>query len=131
MKSTAINPWPWSLRFGFNQAVLTEGQGRLLHCSGQTAMSSEGKLQHANDMRGQIALALENLEAVLRGADMSLSNVVRLTLYTTDVDALIQNFDVIGARLGAAKAMPTQTMVGVSRLFLPHLMFEIEATAAG
>lgn len=131
MKSTAVNPWPWSLHFGFNQAVLTEGQGRLLHCSGQTAMSSDGKTQHANDMRGQITLALENLEAVLRGADMSLSNVVRLTLYTTDVDALIQNFDVIGARLGRAKAMPAQTMVGVSRLFLPQLMFEVEAIAAG
>lgn len=131
MKNTAVNPWPWSLQFGFNQAVLTEGQGRLLHCSGQTAMSSEGKPQHANDMRSQIAVALENLEAVLHRADMSLSNVVRLTLYTTDVDALIQNFDVIVARLGAAKAMPAQTMVGVSRLFLPQLMFEVEATAVG
>ena len=35
----------------------------------------------------QLALALDNLEAILTAAGMSLANVTRLALYATDVDA--------------------------------------------
>ena len=37
-------------------------------------------------MRSPIALALDNLEAVLTAADMTLANVVRLGVYSTHVD---------------------------------------------
>lgn len=102
---------------------------RVLYCSGQTAMDSEGKPQHCGDIRGQIELAFDNLEAVLGEADMTLTNVVRLVIYTTDVDSLLQNFDVVGSRLNDVSAKPAQTMLGVSRLFMPQLLIEIEATA--
>lgn len=129
MKRTPVNPWPWSLHYGFNQGELIEGQQRVLYCSGQTPVDKDGKPQHAGDMRGQVKLAFDNLEAVLREADMTLANVVRLVIYTTDVDLLLKSFDIVGSRLGAAKATPAQTMLGVSRLFLPELLVEIEATA--
>jgi enamine deaminase RidA (YjgF/YER057c/UK114 family) len=41
-------------------------------------------------MAKQLELALDNLEAVLAGADMTLANVVRLNAYTTDVDELFK-----------------------------------------
>ena len=51
---------------------------------------------------------------------MTLGNVVRLIVYTTDVDAMIQNFDVLVARLDAAEVKPAQTLLGVARLAFPE-----------
>lgn len=81
-------------------------------------------------MRNQITLALDNLQAVLREAGMDLSHVTRLGIYATDVDAALANFDLLGERFGAAGASPPMTLLGVTRLAIPDLMFEIEATAA-
>ncbi len=41
------------------------------------------------DMRGQIEAAMNNVEAVLAAAGLSLAHVVRLNYYTTDVDGLV------------------------------------------
>jgi len=42
----------------------------------------------------------------------------------------MKHFDVIGARLGPANVTPPTTLLGVTRLAIPGLMIEIEATAA-
>ena len=130
MKKTPVNPWSWSLNFGYHQAEILEGVTRQLNCAGQTAVDAEGIPQHAEDMRKQIALALDNLETVLNGAEMGFANITRLTIYTTDVDETLKHFDVLGARLGPAGARPPMTLLGVTRLAIPDLLFEIEATAA-
>ncbi len=131
MKRTPVNPWSWSLNFGYHQAEIIEGAKRQLVCAGQTSVDPDGSPQHAGDMRGQITLALDNLEAVLKSADMSLADVTQLRIYATDVDEAMQHFDVLGARFGAADVKPPMTLLGVTRLAIPALMFEIEATAAG
>jgi len=130
MKRTAVNPWPWSLGLGYNQGEIIEGAGRQLVCAGQTAVDGNGNPQHSGDMRSQIALALDNLEAVLNGAGMTLASIIRLSIYTTDVDEALRNFDVLGARFGPFEVSPPMTLLGVTRLAIPDLMFEIEATAA-
>ncbi len=129
MNRTLVNPWPWSLRFGYNQAEIVEGTTRRVTCAGQTSVDADGNPQHDGDMRAQITLALDNLETVLRAADMGLANVTRLAVFVTDVDEALENFDVIGSRFGPLGAAPPMTLLGVSRLALPSLMFEIEATA--
>ncbi len=129
MQRTAVNPWDWSLTFGYNQAEIIEGPSRQLICAGQTAVDAEGNPQHPGDMRGQIGLALDNLDAVLAGAGMDVSHVVRLGVYATDVDEALKNFDLLGMRFGAAQCAPPMTLLGVARLAIPSLMFEIEATA--
>ncbi|MCF3581144.1 RidA family protein [Planktothrix agardhii 1811] len=130
MIRTSVNPWPWSLPLGYNQAEIITGQTRQLLCSGQTAVDATGAPQHPGDMRGQLALALDNLQAVLGAAGMSLDNIVRLTVYATDVDAALRNFDLLGQRFGPLCLAPPMTLLGVTRLALPALMIEIEATAA-
>ena len=77
-----------------------------------------------------MTLALNNLEAVLSEADMGLGDITRLCVYTTDVDEAIKHFDVFGTRFGPIGAAPPMTLLGVTRLAIPGLMFEIEATAA-
>jgi len=130
MNRTAVNPWTWSLNLGYHQAEIIEGNSRQLVCAGQTSVDAEGAPQHAGDMRAQIALALDNLETVLEGANMGLGDVTRLVIYATDVGEALKNFDVLGARFGPLQASPPMTLVGVTRLAMEPLMFEIEATAA-
>lgn len=130
MERTAVNPWDWSLKLGYNQAEVTEGVTRQVICAGQTAVDGDGAPQHAGDMRGQIALALDNLEAVLTGAGMTLGHVTRLGVYATDVDEALKNFDLMGMRFGPHRVAPPMTLLGVTRLAIPGLMFEIEAAAA-
>lgn len=129
MNRTPVNPWAWSLQLGYNQAEIIEGPSRTVTCAGQTSVDAEGRPQHAGDMRSQISLALDNLEAVLHAADMNLANITRLSVYATDVDEAVRNFDLLGGRFGPLGAAPPMTLVGVSRLALPDLMFEIEAVA--
>ena len=125
----AVNPWTWSQNFGYNQAELVEGAGKMLFCAGQTSVDSDGNPQHPGDMAAQIALAVDNLEAVLQEAGMSLADVVRLNFYTTDVDAFFANAGVLGSRTAAVGVAPAGTLLGVARLAFPELMIEIEATA--
>lgn len=129
MKRTAVNPWDWSLKLGYNQAEIIEGGVRQLICAGQTAVDETGTPQHPGNMRAQISRALDNLEAVLSGAGMNLSNVIRLAVYATDVDEALKNFDLKGRRFGSHQVAPPMTVLGVTRLAIPGLLFEIEATA--
>jgi hypothetical protein len=41
-----INPWPWSLKLGFDQAQVVEDHQRQLVCSGQDAVDADGNPQH-------------------------------------------------------------------------------------
>ncbi|MEW1906646.1 RidA family protein [Streptomyces sp. NPDC056488] len=129
MERTAINPVTWSQEIGFNQGEVVSGHSRTLYVSGQTATSAEGKPEHEGDMAAQLALSVDNLEAVLAGAGMTLANLVRLNVYTTDVDLLFPHYGVLAARLGAAGVAPTSTMLGVTRLAIPGQLVELEGTA--
>ena len=130
MERTAVNPWDWSTKVGYNQGEIIDGATRQLICAGQTAVDENGAPQHPGDMRGQISLALDNLEAVLKEAGMDLSNVIRLGVYATDVDEALKNFDLMGMRFGPHQVAPPMTLLGVTRLAIPGLLFEIDATAA-
>jgi len=73
---------------------------------------------------------MDNLETVLREAGYSLSDVVRINYYTTDVDAFFEAYpDEVAGRLAEAGCQPASTLLGVTRLAFPQLMVEIEATA--
>lgn len=129
LERTAVNPVTWSQAMGFNQGELASGATRTLYISGQTAMSTEGRPEHEGDIAAQLALSVDNLEAVLVAAGMSLSNLVRLNVYTTDVDALFPHYGELAGRLGAAGVSPTTTMLGVTRLAIPGQLVELEGTA--
>lgn len=131
MERQAVNPVTWSLGLGFNQGELVSGHARTLYCSGQTAMDADGTPRHPDDLAAQLALSLDNLGAVLAAAGMSLTNLVRLNVYTTDVDLLLRHYGVLAARLGAARVAPTTTLLGVTRLAIPGQLVELEGTAVG
>ncbi|MFC4554953.1 RidA family protein [Georgenia faecalis] len=129
MERVAVNPVTWSVATGFHQGEVVSGHTRTLYLSGQTATDADGHPLHDGDMAAQLAVSTDNLEAVLDAAGMSLAHLVRLTVYTADVDALLPHYGVLASRLGAAGVAPTTTMLGVTRLALPGLMVELEGTA--
>jgi enamine deaminase RidA (YjgF/YER057c/UK114 family) len=124
---TPINPWPWSIDLGFDQAQLIEGHQRQLVCSGQDAVDAAGNPQHPGDMAAQLELALDNLEAVLAAAGMTFANVARLNVYTTDVGEYLQHFGRVADRFGNSRY--ATTLLGVAQLPAPQLLVLLEATA--
>ena len=131
MERRTINPWTWQDQHGFEQAIEIAGASRTLICSGQTAIDKNGHSAHAGDIGAQTKLALDNLETVLTKASFTLSDVVRMTIYTTDIDAYIGKggSESLTIRLNSAGCKSAQTLIGVARLAFPELMVEIEATA--
>ena len=128
---TAINPTSWSINLGFDQAQLIEGDRRLLVCSGQDAVDANGNPQNPGDMAAQLELSLDNLEAVLAAADMTLADIVRLNVYTTDFDELVQHWARLTGRFGNSGERFATSLLGVTRLFTPELLVMLEATAVG
>jgi len=126
---TAINPWAWSGKLGFDQAQLVDGNQRQLICSGQDAVDAEGNPQHPGDMAAQLELALDNLEAVLAEANMTVSNIARLNVYTTDVDELFKHWTRLTSRFEDSGAGFATSVLGVARLAAPPLLVLVEATA--
>jgi enamine deaminase RidA (YjgF/YER057c/UK114 family) len=129
MNRTPVNPWQWSLNFGFDQAELLDGARRQLFCSGQASVDADGNPQHPGDMGAQVALTIDNIEAVLAAGGMSLANLVRVTIYTTDVDALLEQFGAVAERLAGGGGRFASTLIGVTRLAFPELLVEIDAIA--
>jgi enamine deaminase RidA (YjgF/YER057c/UK114 family) len=129
MEQRKINPWEWQNQFAFSQAIEVTGATRVLYCAGQTSMDAQGRPAHVGKMREQIELAFQNLATVLKAAGFSLSNVVRLNYYTTDVDSFFSSYEVAAKQLADAGCQPSSTLLGVARLAFPELLIEIEATA--
>jgi enamine deaminase RidA (YjgF/YER057c/UK114 family) len=131
MQRSQINPWSWSLNLGFDQAELLEAPRRVIVCSGQDAVGPDGQPQHPGDMAAQLELALDNVESVLAAGDMTLANLVRMNVYTTDVDELFKHWQLIKDRVAGADAHFATSVVGVTRLAAPPLLVLLEATAVG
>jgi enamine deaminase RidA (YjgF/YER057c/UK114 family) len=126
MQRTSINPSSWSIKLGFDQGQLIEGHRRMLVCSGQDAVDADGQPQHPGDMAAQLELALDNLEGVVAAAGMTLANIVRLNVYATDLDEVLQHFPRITERFGDSRY--ATSLLGVAQL-PAQLLVMLEATA--
>ena len=129
MYRRVINPWDWQEPFAYVQALEVVGDRRTVFCAGQTSVDTDGGPVHVGDMRAQLGQALDNLETVLAETGLDLSHLVRLNIYTTDIEATFAAYDVLFERLRAAGSQQVGTLLGVSRLALPDLLVELEATA--
>jgi len=124
-----INPTDWLEGFNINHGIEVTGAKRVLYLSGQTSNAADGAPLHAGDLVAQFKLAWSNLEDALAAADMAPSDVVRLNIYTTDVDAFMAAVDELVPIYAEEGCKPACTLLGVDRLFEPELMIELEATA--
>jgi enamine deaminase RidA (YjgF/YER057c/UK114 family) len=129
MQRREINPTDWLLGFGINQGIEVTGGQRVLYLSGQTSNAADGAPLHAGDLVAQFRQAWSNLKDALAAADMAATNVVRLNIYTTDVPAFMAAAGDLVPIFAADGCRPVCTLLGVTALFEPELMVELEATA--
>ena len=113
MERKIINPSKWQDALGFVQGHEVTGAQRVLYCAGQVSVDADGKSVHAGDFRRQLNRTIENLELVLKKSEFSVSDIVRLNIYTTDLEAFSANRDLILERLVGAGARYSSTLLGV------------------
>ena len=76
--------------FGYSQAVLID---KTLYISGTVAADGEGRLVAPNDMPGQMHAIYESLKRTLAANGVGFDSVVKETIYTTDMNALLKAAD--------------------------------------
>ena len=129
MEKREINPNEWLLAFNINQGIEVTGAQRVLYLSGQTSTTDDGAPMHPGDIAAQFGLAWENLKDALAAAEMNPSNIVRLNMYTTDVQGFMAAAGDLMPALAGDGCKPVSTLLGVAALFAPEVMIELEATA--
>jgi enamine deaminase RidA (YjgF/YER057c/UK114 family) len=129
MQIKVHNPTSWLQHFGLNHAVEVSGVTRTVYFSGQTASDADGAPLHPGDMVAQYKAAWACLVDALAAADMTPANLVRMNIYTTDVDAFMATAEETMPIHAAAGAQIACTLLGVARLYDPAIMIELEATA--
>ena len=101
--------------------------GDLLFVSGLVGVDGHGALVGGDDVAAQARQVFANMRAVLDEAGCRFEDVVKVTVYLTDVDDRPKINPVRQDVFGDAR--PASTLVEVSRLAVPGAKVEIEAVA--
>ncbi|HET7552940.1 MAG TPA: RidA family protein [Gemmatimonadaceae bacterium] len=101
--------------------------GDLLFISGQAAIGDDGGLVGVGEFDAQAEQAFRNLDRALRAGGSSLANVVKVTIYLTDMRNFAKIVELRGRWFTAP--YPADTIVEVRSLYSPDAMIEIEAIA--
>ena len=101
--------------------------GELLFVSGFVPVDGEGRLVGGDDVVAQARQVLSNLGVVLAAAGATFADVVKVTVYLTDIADRVRINPVRQEIFGNAR--PASTLVEVSALAIPGAKLEIEAVA--
>jgi len=101
--------------------------GDLLFVSGLVGVDRHGALVGGDDVADQARQVFANMREVLDEAGCRFEDVVKVTVYLTDVDDRPKINPVRQEVFGDAR--PASTLVEVSRLAVPGAKVEIEAVA--
>ena len=99
----------------------------LLFLSGHAAISETGELMGIGDFDAQAEATFQSLQRTLRAGGSDLSQVIKVTIYLTDM-AYFERIVALREQWFSAP-YPADTIVEVKALALPELMIEIEAIA--
>ena len=101
--------------------------GDLIFVSGQAGYGDDGRIVEGG-FRAQAEQAFFNLDRVLRAGGSDLGSVVKVTIFLTDMGNFKAVVDL--RRKFFTAPYPADSIVEVSALYSPDVMFEIEAIAA-
>jgi 2-iminobutanoate/2-iminopropanoate deaminase len=116
---------PYEKDFGYSQAVLID---KTLYISGSVAADENGRLVSSGDMAGQMRAAYSNIRRTLAAHGADFDEVVKETIYTTDMDAMLKASD-LRFEYYNKERLPTISWVQVQRLVDPGFLVEIEVVA--
>jgi enamine deaminase RidA (YjgF/YER057c/UK114 family) len=129
---TRINPPELGTPPGYSQVVEVSAT-RIIFIAGQTALDQDGNLIGKNDFAVQAEQVFCNLSFALQASGCTAANLVKLTVFLTDMDNLASYREARNRFFASVTppAAPAVTLVEVSKLYGPDFMIEIEAIAAG
>jgi enamine deaminase RidA (YjgF/YER057c/UK114 family) len=127
MSKQFINPEGVSKPLGYTHVVDTRGS-RTVYFSGQVPQNLQGEIVGINDMKAQAEQVFLNLQAALTSVGASFADVVKFTIFITDISQLPAVREVRNRYINTAQP-PASSAVEVSQLFRSEILLEIEAIA--
>jgi enamine deaminase RidA (YjgF/YER057c/UK114 family) len=126
-----INPPELGTPPGYSQVVEVSAS-RIIFIAGQTALDAEGNVVGKGDFATQAGWVFRNLGLALQASGCTAANLVKLTVFLTDMDNLAAYRQARNRFFAsvAPPAAPAVTLVEVSKLYGPDFLIEIEAIAA-
>ncbi|MGI9203656.1 MAG: RidA family protein [Woeseiaceae bacterium] len=101
--------------------------GDLMFIAGQVALDDEGNVIGEGNMAAQYRQALENMKTVLASEGADFGDVVKITIFTTNIDEFREAASLRGEYFG--DNAPASTLVQIQQLARPVFLVEIEAIA--
>ena len=96
----------------YNQAVLS---GNTLYTSGQIALNPETGELVLDDIKNETTQVMENMKSVLEAANMTFENIVKTSIFISDMNNFAAINEVYGSYFNNATA-PARETVEVARL---------------
>jgi enamine deaminase RidA (YjgF/YER057c/UK114 family) len=126
-----INPPELGDPPGYSQ-IVEISPGRVVFIAGQTALDRDGNVVGKNDFAAQAEQVFANLAIALRASGCTAANLVKLTVFLTDMDNLGRYREARNRFFASVTppAAPAVTLVEVSKLYGADFLIEIEAIAA-
>jgi reactive intermediate/imine deaminase len=113
---------------GYYSNAVRVTAGPLLFVAGQVGVDRTGAVVGKDSAATQAEQALKNIQDILAASDATMDDVVKVTVYVTDMKYLDE---ITPVRMKYFPANgPASVIVEVSRLALPDLKVEIDAVAA-
>jgi enamine deaminase RidA (YjgF/YER057c/UK114 family) len=115
---------PWAPIIAYSRAVR---RGNVIEVGGTSATSPEGEVLYPGDAYEQTRHVLGVMVSAIEELGGTVADVLRTRAFLTDVD----DWEAVGRAHGEvfSGVYPASTFVEVSRLLLPGLVVEMEATA--
>ena len=114
----------WEDIVGYSRAVKI---GNTIEVTGTVAVDANNEVVGWNDAYAQTRFIIQKIDAVLKNAGASLSDVVRTRMFVTDISRWEEYGRAHGEFFGSIK--PCTSMIEVKGLIDPDYLIEIEATA--
>ncbi len=112
---------------GYTQVVEVNTPGRILFIAGQLGYDPAGK--QGADIRAQTTLVFENLKAAVESAGGTMSNIVKINMFVTDMQTALPIIREIRDKYVNTAAPPASTLLQISKLAREGALIEIEAIA--
>jgi enamine deaminase RidA (YjgF/YER057c/UK114 family) len=130
LEKEIINPPEMMKHPSYSRVITVKGSCKFIFIAGQTPSDDKYQPVFPGDYKKQYEYVMDSLSLQLKAAGASWSDVVVRRVYTLDVDALINVMrDPTTRKYENREALPTSTMIGVTRLTNPGFLIEIDLVA--
>lgn len=129
MAKTKINSDQFAKRLGaYSHGYTVEiGDTKLIFTTGQIALDKDGNVLYPDDPAKQTEFIYESLDKILKEAGASLDDVVKTTIFLTDMNDFVKISPIRNKYFKNSE--PVSTLVEVSKLVKPGCRVEIEVIA--